>query len=725
MCHIIPNYFRLIFFPLFLSVFSAAAQHLSTDTIQQIKDASVYLQITRVFPIGEAEYPSSGSGFFIDSSGLVATNYHVVQPVIRSHGFYFPAEIKEIKAVMKSGTKEYAALDAHLVSIDKENDLAILALDTDEKTPYLAFENNKLIEATKVWVFGYPFGEAFGVIQRGPEITISNGFITALRHDDKEVLQTIQFDAVVKPGNSGGPVMNQHGKVIGIASMMYDGTSRMNFAVPVHYLQKLVQETKVCDKETVKVEIATQPGGADIYINRVHYDKTPVELEIPRSGLQTIQMLNRGYYPVLMQKSMLCDFSIKKTLEQVQPLVIQTGVMKKIPDIEQFLKKGINREDVLMQENFENAETFNTWNQNTGGTGSRTWFLEDNLLKQYEDDEMLHAITFGDSTWRNYYLEAKVKITGGENDSRAGLIFRETENGFYLFRIHRDSDKAQLAYHCKKPFGWFVIMEKKLDKNILEDTWYSLSVSAYDEMITCSIDGNNIFTTSAKYTHEGKIGCYSVESKASFDSLIVYGMNNIEPGEKQKPEQKIKSFWFSDYFSYESGWWYQYKDSENQPSPMNYSDAGLYYDNNDSTGKQYCEFAKYLLADFYMDAIMTLGEETSSGVFEIFFRKTSRGCYLIRFDPDEEKLLLISIQDGKEKILKKEKLESGVFDKSFRVMLVIKGNKVETAFGMGSAIEFKTKKFEKAFGTFGFAVKNAPLILHQMTVGSVGETESK
>ena len=175
---------------------------------------------------------------------------------------------------------------------------------------------------------------------------------------------------------------------------------------------------------------------------------------------------------------------------------------------------------ILLSESFNDSKNFEKWEQSTGGDNRRTWFMEDGAIYQYESDKFLHAIYLGEKRWKDYAFEADVRITDEHDDSRAGLIFRETEDGFFLFRIHKESDKAQLAYHCKKPFGWFILNEKKLDMDIT-DNWYKMSIQTSGNYIKCFLNKKCIFSTINHFSDKGRVGLYSVESKASFDNLKV------------------------------------------------------------------------------------------------------------------------------------------------------------------------------------------------------------
>jgi len=339
------------------------------------------------------------------------------------------------------------------------------------------------------------------------------------------------------------------------------------------------------------------------------------------------------------------------------------------------------------------------------------------VLHQFESDEVLHAICLGDTTWDNYIVRAKVKINDEHDDSRAGIIFRETADGFYLFRIHKETDKAQLAYHSKRPFGWFIILEKKLDMDIGDD-WYTMAVSVVDNDITCFLDSHCVFTAQTEYAGKGRIGFYSVESKASFDSLIVCRASGSAKNSSQQYRPELLSFWFSDNFSLKSTWWYQYADKAAQPWPW------IFYDGCCAMLAEdkkifYSEFTKYLFTDFVLNCVMSLGKGSENSFFDIMLRKDAAGYIALRFSKKDKKCKLLSVKGRKTRVLKKSSLPPDVFNNTIQLRLIADSDKLVCTASNRILFEYRNKALPQNLGTFGFAVSQVPLILHQLTVTSV------
>lgn len=166
---------------------------------------------------------STGSGVVIDEQGDILTNLHVIRSTDRWEITFF------------DGSKS----DAILVSMQPENDLAVIRAkrQPDDLKPATMASTRGLNPGDTVVAEGFPFGI-------GP--SVSTGVISGLKRefvdpDDKEkpkMTNLIQFDAAVNPGNSGGPLVNRDGEVVGIVTAIYNPTGQrvfagMAFAVPI------------------------------------------------------------------------------------------------------------------------------------------------------------------------------------------------------------------------------------------------------------------------------------------------------------------------------------------------------------------------------------------------------------------------------------------------------------------------------------------------------------
>jgi hypothetical protein len=180
---------------------------------------------TALVEVSGARGDATGSAFCVDKSGLFITNAHVVRGASGKGG--------RIRLVLDSGLATQRILRARVLRRDDEVDLALLQVDAvPDLTPLELGRDADLKELSEAVTFGYPFGQmtAFGRA-RYPEITVLPSRITALRKR-KGGLQTVQFDNQLNPGNSGGPVLDSSGKVIGVARAAVPAAA-LNMAIPV------------------------------------------------------------------------------------------------------------------------------------------------------------------------------------------------------------------------------------------------------------------------------------------------------------------------------------------------------------------------------------------------------------------------------------------------------------------------------------------------------------
>jgi S1-C subfamily serine protease len=174
-------------------------------------------------------WDASGSGFFISNSGYVATNYHVIQD----------ATTIEIEYNQNGEKKTY---EATVTLSDKINDLAILEIsDTSftefKKLPYELIYTVQDVGAD-VFTLGYPLADVLG-----EEIKYTNGAISSKTGIDGDIT-VYQISVPIQPGNSGGPLFNTQGNIVGITSArlnkeMFE-SENVNYAIKLSYLKNLI-----------------------------------------------------------------------------------------------------------------------------------------------------------------------------------------------------------------------------------------------------------------------------------------------------------------------------------------------------------------------------------------------------------------------------------------------------------------------------------------------------
>jgi S1-C subfamily serine protease len=160
-----------------------------------------------------------GTGFFISSTGYAATCRHVVE------------DSGNLTALMND-QQEYPL---NVITMSSNYDLAIIQVMTSQKTPFLSLrEAESLIPGERVFAVG---------ASAGLQSTVTDGVFTAFRKPEEGQAGVIQFSAPVNPGNSGGPLVDESGKVVGVVSQKLLAQrgipiSGVGFAVPSDNLKE-------------------------------------------------------------------------------------------------------------------------------------------------------------------------------------------------------------------------------------------------------------------------------------------------------------------------------------------------------------------------------------------------------------------------------------------------------------------------------------------------------
>lgn len=163
----------------------------------------------------------SGSGFIITEDGYILTNYHVIETAYQSN--------YAVTVMTHDGTR----YDATIVGIEASNDIAVLKIDASGLTPATLGNSDSIAVGDEVCAVGNPLGEL--------EFTSTFGRVSALdrlitTEEGGSAINMFQIDAAVNSGNSGGPVYNTRGEVIGIVTAKYSstGVEGLGFAIPIN-----------------------------------------------------------------------------------------------------------------------------------------------------------------------------------------------------------------------------------------------------------------------------------------------------------------------------------------------------------------------------------------------------------------------------------------------------------------------------------------------------------
>jgi|RhiMethySRZTD1v2_1073278.scaffolds.fasta_scaffold42745_3 S1-C subfamily serine protease len=172
----------------------------------------------------------SGSGSILDKEGRILTNFHVIQ------------EARELDVTLANGKK----YEAKVLGGDPDNDLAVIKIDAPaaELTPVQLGNSDELFVGQKVLAIGNPFGF---------DRTLTKGIISGLARPLKSEITgrliegAIQTDAAINHGNSGGPLLDSRGRLIGINTMIISpsgGSVGIGFAVPAKTAKKVIEDIR-------------------------------------------------------------------------------------------------------------------------------------------------------------------------------------------------------------------------------------------------------------------------------------------------------------------------------------------------------------------------------------------------------------------------------------------------------------------------------------------------
>jgi serine protease Do len=172
---------------------------------------------------GDTTLEASGSGFIISEDGYIVTNYHVVSGA------------SGVSVVVPGFSDPFPAV---LVGTDNRMDIAVLKIESEEKFPQMILGDSDLLQVGELAVaIGNPFGEFAG--------TVTVGVISAVNRElDIEGVKynLLQTDASINNGNSGGPLVNSYGEVVGVTNAKMNSAEGIGFAIPINDVKSIIEE---------------------------------------------------------------------------------------------------------------------------------------------------------------------------------------------------------------------------------------------------------------------------------------------------------------------------------------------------------------------------------------------------------------------------------------------------------------------------------------------------
>jgi len=177
---------------------------------------SIAPSLVKITQLGREGTDGIGSGFIVSADGLIATNLHVI------------GEARRLQIEMHDG-KTHAVIAVH--ATDAHRDLALLKIEAKGLKPLPLGDSEKVRQGESIVAMGAPEGLAFSVVQ---------GVLSATREIDGNDM--LQVAIPIEKGNSGGPLLDTQGRVLGILTLKHIKTDNLGFAMPVNALKELIEK---------------------------------------------------------------------------------------------------------------------------------------------------------------------------------------------------------------------------------------------------------------------------------------------------------------------------------------------------------------------------------------------------------------------------------------------------------------------------------------------------
>lgn len=194
------------------------------DVVSQTADSVVEItQYTTTSPYYSYTAEGNGSGVIISSDGYILTNNHVIDGATK------------ISVRLRNG-EEY---EANLIGKDSKTDIAVIKIEAENLTVAKIGNSSNALVGDFVLAIGNPLGKLGG--------TVTYGYISALEREisvEGSIMNLMQIDAAVNPGNSGGGLFNANGELIGIVSAKSTGydVEGLGFAIPINDVSEVIND---------------------------------------------------------------------------------------------------------------------------------------------------------------------------------------------------------------------------------------------------------------------------------------------------------------------------------------------------------------------------------------------------------------------------------------------------------------------------------------------------
>lgn len=295
---------------------SIAAQIYQQAINYQVVGINTSVSYTNIFG-GTTTSPVSGTGFVISTDGYILTNYHVIS--------YAAVYGYEMTVMFQDGTE----LPAEIVGYLEDNDIAVIKIDPTglNLTPVTLGNSDSLTVGETVYAVGNPLGELTytmteGIVSATDRVITTSDSTT----NSSSSMNMFQISAAVNAGNSGGPVYNSNGEVIGIVTAKYSdsGVEGLGFAIPIN------DAVSIATQLIEKGYVATASLGVSVSSTSVVYSSFAIEyyglpngvviMSVnPGSAAETAGILKGDIITALNGTTITSLEELKYALRQCQP----------------------------------------------------------------------------------------------------------------------------------------------------------------------------------------------------------------------------------------------------------------------------------------------------------------------------------------------------------------------------------------------------------------------
>jgi S1-C subfamily serine protease len=251
---------------------------------------STALYRTNPFSMNVQEIPQgSGTGFVWDKTGLIVTNFHVVQDALKGRG-------RRVLITLQ----DQSSWQAEVVGLAPGKDLALLRIEApaDKLTPIPLGDSTQLEVGRKVIAIGNPFGL---------DTTLTVGVVSALGREinsltKRKIRDVIQTDASINPGNSGGPLLNSLGQLVGVNTQIISpsgASAGIGFAIPVNTVKKVIPQLLQYGEEvqpSLGIQYANESWTRQRGIKGLVVIAVNPGMPAAAAGLQGLQVNRNGDY---------------------------------------------------------------------------------------------------------------------------------------------------------------------------------------------------------------------------------------------------------------------------------------------------------------------------------------------------------------------------------------------------------------------------------------------